>query len=76
LAENGVFKSWDAPFGRDVPSRPLPMLPQPNFVPQLFSPDQRINLFRFGAIEQELLWQFLFTDPAPTMTPRVNHRVA
>jgi len=41
-----------------------------------FGRKQHIKLFCFGAIEQQILWQFLLTDAAPAVTPTVNDRVA
>jgi len=41
-----------------------------------FGRKQRIKLFCFGAIEQQILWQFLLTDAAPAVTPTVNDRIA
>jgi len=41
-----------------------------------FGREQRINLFSFIAIEQEVLWEFLFTDAAPPVSATVNDGVA
>jgi len=41
-----------------------------------FCPDQRVNPFFFGASEHDILWQFLFTHSASTVTATVNQGVA
>ena len=51
-------------------------LHQPGLVSLPFGREQRINLFCFVAIEQEVLWEFLFTDTAPPVTATVNDGVA
>jgi len=51
-------------------------LHQPGLVSLAFGRKQGINLFCFGAIEQEVLWEFLFTDAASPMTATVNDRIA
>ena len=52
------------------------VLRQPSLVSLPFGRKQRIKLFCFDAIEQQILWQFLLTDAAPAVTPTVNDRVA
>jgi len=51
-------------------------LPQPGLVSLPFGHEQRINLFCFVAVEQEVLWEFLLTDAAPPVTATVNDRIA
>ena len=51
-------------------------LHQPGLVSLPFDREQCINLFCFGSIEQEVLWEFLLTDAALPVTPTVNDRIA
>jgi len=41
-----------------------------------FGREQRINLFCFVAVEQEVLWEFLLADATPPVTPIVNDGIA
>ena len=48
---------------------------QPRLVALALNFKQRVHLLYFGAVEQEALWQYSFTDSAPVVTAAVNNRI-